>query len=243
MKNKICLICCRGGSQTIKDKNIKIFSGKPLLYWILKEAVNSKLFDQIILSTDSKKIAKVGKKFKILVPGLRPKYLAKNNSDQFETHKYIFKKLKISDKNSIVCILNNNPFISANLIKKSFDVYKKYKFKRIICDYAKVDGDYIANKQFIFKNKKINFLNKEKFINLKLNRQKLKSFYTYIFNIRWGKPTELQNYKLFKKKLSYNGYGIELSKLENFDIDDQYDWEISSTVFKYLKNARQNKFF
>ena len=66
----------------------------------------------------------------------------------------------------------------------------------------------------------------------------MKNLYTYIFNIRWGKPTELQNYKLFKKKLSYNGYGIELSKLENFDIDDLNDWKIASAVFQCFKNVR-----
>ena len=38
LKNKICLICCRGGSKTIKNKNIKNFAGRPLLSWILKEA-------------------------------------------------------------------------------------------------------------------------------------------------------------------------------------------------------------
>ena len=55
LKNKICLICCRGGSRTIKDKNIKKFAGKPLLSWTLEAALKSKVFDKIILSTDSKK--------------------------------------------------------------------------------------------------------------------------------------------------------------------------------------------
>ena len=63
MKNKICLICCRGGSKTIKDKNIKIFAGKPLLSWILEESLKSKVFDRIILSTDSEKIQNIGFKY------------------------------------------------------------------------------------------------------------------------------------------------------------------------------------
>ena len=47
-----------------------------------------------------------------------------------------------------------------------------------------VDGDYISPKQFL-KNQKIQFLDKKRFI-IKLNRQDLNNFYTYIFNIRWG---------------------------------------------------------
>ena len=125
MKNKICLICCRGGSKTIKNKNIKNFVGKPLLSWILEEAIKSKIFDKIILSTDSTKIKKIGEKYNILIPGLRPKNLAKSNSDQFETHKFIFKKLNINDENSVVCVLNNNPFIKSNLIKKKAIKYSK----------------------------------------------------------------------------------------------------------------------
>ena len=235
MKNIICLICCRGGSKSIKDKNIKRFAGKPLLKWILEEAIKSKIFDKIILSTDSKKIKNIASKYKILIPGLRPKKLARSNSDQFDTHKYIFNKLKINDKNSVVCVLNNNPFIKSKLIKKSFKIFKKFKYERIVSDYAKVDGDYISPKQFFMKNKKVDFLDKKKFINLKLNRQELKNFYTFIFNIRWGRPSDLENYKIFKKNLSLKGYGLELSKLENFDIDDKIDWKIASSIFKSIK--------
>ena len=238
LKNKICLICCRGGSKTIKDKNIKNFSGKPLLSWIIEEAVKSKVFNKIILSTDSKKIQNIGKRYNILIPGLRPKKLAKANSDQFDTHKYIFKKLNIDDENSVVCILNNNPFISSKLIKKSYQIFKKFNYKKIIADYSKVDSDYIAFKQFFITKKNIKFINEKKFVNLKLNRQELKSFYTYIFNIRWGRPSDLIDYKTFKKNLTNNGYGVEISKLENFDIDDMEDWKIAISVFKSLQNDK-----
>ena len=238
MKNKICLICCRGGSKTIKNKNIKNFVGKPLLSWTLEEAIKSEIFDKIILSTDSKKIQKIGKKYNILIPGLRPKKLAKSNSNQFDTHKYIFKKLNINDENSVVCVLNNNPFISYRLLKKSYQIFKKFKFKKIIADYTKVDGDYIASKQFLITKKNFRFINKKKFLDLKLNRQELKNFYTYIFNIRWGLPSDLISYKTFKKNLSNNGYGVEISKLENFDIDDMNDWKIAVSVFKSLQNDK-----
>lgn len=229
------MICCRGGSKTIKNKNIKYFAGKPLLSWILEEAIKSKVFDKIILSTDSKKILNIAKKFNIIIPGLRPKLLAKDKSDQFDTHKYIFKKMNINDGNSVVCVLNNNPFINAKLIKKSYQMFKKFKFKKIVADYSKVDGDYISYKQFFIKKKKIKFLHKKKFINLKINRQELNKFYTYIFNIRWGMPSDLMNYRDFKKKLINNSYGVELSKLQNFDIDDTDDWKIALNIFKYIK--------
>ena len=156
---RICLICCRGGSKTIKNKNIKKFSGKPLIHRSLENILKSKIFDRIILSTDSKKIANSVRNFDIEIPGLRPKNLSTSSSHQFDTHKFIFKKLNINDKNSIVCVYNNNPFIKPNLIKKSYELYKKNKFKGLVVDSVKVDGDYIALKQYKFE-KKILYLNK-----------------------------------------------------------------------------------
>ena len=201
-KEIICLICCRGGSKTIKNKNIKLFNKKPLLYWSLKNLIKSKVFTKIVLSTDSKKIAKTASLFKnVEIPGLRPKKLAKSDSNQFETHQYIFRKLKIEDNNSIVCVFNNNPFITAEKIKESFQIFKKNKFKGLVTDAALVDGDYIAWKQCKRNREKLNYIFKRKFFNLKLNRQTLKKFYVNIFNLRWGKPSHLKSYHSYKKQL------------------------------------------
>lgn len=238
-KEIICLICCRGGSKTIKNKNIKIFNKKPLLYWSIKNLTKSKVFTKIILSTDSKKIARFARNFRnIEIPGLRPKNLARSNSNQFETHKYIFRKLKIDDKNSIVCVFNNNPFITAEKIKESFQIYKKNKFKGLVTDAAPVDGDYIAWKQCTRKKKNIDYIFKGKFLNLRLNRQTLNKFYVNIFNLRWGKPSYLESYLSYKKQLlKKNNKNVFLSKLENFDLDDHYDWKISETVHKKFYNV------
>jgi N-acylneuraminate cytidylyltransferase len=230
---KICLICCRGGSKKIKNKNIKNFCNKSLLSWSLKNILKSKIFDRVILSTDSKKIFNVGKKFKIEVPGLRPKKLSTSYSNQFDTHKYIFKKLDISDKNSIVCVFNNNPFISADLIIKSFNLFKKNKYEGLVVDSAIVSGDYIAPKQFNISKNRIFYFNKKHFLKLKLNRQSLKKYYTNIYNLRWGKPSFLENFDKFKKQIvKNNNKYIFLKKIQNFDLDDAEDWQIAEAVFK-----------
>ena len=59
-KNKltknIAIITARKNSKRIKNKNIKIFNKKPLIYWTIKTALKSKLFDKVFVSTDSKKL-------------------------------------------------------------------------------------------------------------------------------------------------------------------------------------------
>ena len=51
--NLLCTICVRGGSKGIKNKNLKIIAGKPLIYFTIKQALKSKIFDEVVVSTDS----------------------------------------------------------------------------------------------------------------------------------------------------------------------------------------------
>ena len=69
----VCLIPARGGSKRIKNKNIKYFYGKPLIAYAIEKALNSKLFDKVYVSTDSKKIALIAKRYDAEIPFYRPK--------------------------------------------------------------------------------------------------------------------------------------------------------------------------
>ena len=55
----IAIIPARSKSKRIKNKNIKLFHGKPIIYWAIKSALKSKIFDKVIVSTDSKRIKKL----------------------------------------------------------------------------------------------------------------------------------------------------------------------------------------
>ena len=55
MNSILCTICMRSGSRGVKNKNMKLINGKPLMYYTIKQAIKSKIFDNILVSTDSKK--------------------------------------------------------------------------------------------------------------------------------------------------------------------------------------------
>ena len=59
----LCTICARKGSKEIKNKNIIKINKKPLIFYTIKQAIESSLFTNIVLSTDSPKIFKIGKKY------------------------------------------------------------------------------------------------------------------------------------------------------------------------------------
>ncbi len=72
----LAIIPARGGSKRIPVKNIKEFAGKPLIAYSIIAAKNSQLFDKIIVSTDSEKVAEIAKQYGADVPFLRPEELS-----------------------------------------------------------------------------------------------------------------------------------------------------------------------
>lgn len=70
MRN-IAIIPARSGSKGIKDKNIKILAGKPLMAYTIEAALKSGQFDEVMVSTDSKVYAEVARKYGAKVPFFR----------------------------------------------------------------------------------------------------------------------------------------------------------------------------
>ena len=84
MKN-IALIPARGGSKGIVRKNIKLFNSKPLIYWTIKTALESKYIDRVIVSTEDDEIADIARSFSAEVPFKRPNELAEDSSRGIDT--------------------------------------------------------------------------------------------------------------------------------------------------------------
>lgn len=63
MSNILCTICVRGGSKGVKNKNIKLINGLPLIAYTIEQAQQTGLFDHIVISTDSDEIASIAVKY------------------------------------------------------------------------------------------------------------------------------------------------------------------------------------
>ena len=98
-KNPIAIIPARIGSQRLKFKNIRLFKGRPLLYWTIKAAIESKTFSKIYITTDSSMIKKEALKFKRKISFLyRPKKLSGSKTKTSTLIKYLIKKKLIKRK-------------------------------------------------------------------------------------------------------------------------------------------------
>ncbi|MCD4794189.1 MAG: hypothetical protein K8R54_13205 [Bacteroidales bacterium] len=97
MKKKgqiIALIPARSGSKTVVHKNIRSIAGKPLIAWTIIQALESKLIDRVLVSTDSVQYAEIAKQYGAEVPFIRPDELAKDNSTDLEVFQHALNWLK-----------------------------------------------------------------------------------------------------------------------------------------------------
>ena len=230
--NLIGLICARGGSKGIPNKNIKKFFNKPLIAKTIETIKKSKVIDKIIVSTDSEKIAKISLDYGAEVPGLRPSYLAKDDSDQFETHAYVFDKLDINDENSRVVILVNNPFLSSGLIKLMVDKAKKIDYEKLVIPVIETRHPYYF--QYKLKNQICYPLFKKEFIKMPINRQDREPMYFPFFLGCIGKPSMLDSWDNYKFHMTNGFLPVKISKKTAIDIDDKEDWEIAQAVYSAI---------
>ena len=62
------IITARGGSKRVPGKNIRDFCGKPIIAYSIEAALESGLFEEVMVSTDSEEIAAIGQSFGASVP-------------------------------------------------------------------------------------------------------------------------------------------------------------------------------
>ena len=150
----ICIIPARSGSKRIKNKNIKKINNVPLLGIVIKIALKSKIFDRVIVSTDSKKISKLAIKYGAEVPYLRNKKLANDYTTTYEVLVDVVKKLKLKNK-YIFCLYPTAIFTMIADLKKAFILIKK-KNANLICPVIKLENKILRS--FFVQNNYIKYI-------------------------------------------------------------------------------------
>ena len=223
----ICLICARGGSKGVINKNIRIISKKPLIAHTIISAINSKLFSHVVVSTEDKKIAQISKKYGAEVPFLRPKNLALDTTPVGDVFIHAIKKL-YSLGYEFEIFVNRDctvPFIKNSDIKKTIDLLKK----------RKCDAVYGVYRQHL--NPYFNMMEKNKQGYLQLSKKLKKRPES-----RQKAPTVFQLNGLFtfdaKKFLKYGdpimpkSIPHEISPESGLMIDTEIEFKMAETLFK-----------
>jgi CMP-N-acetylneuraminic acid synthetase len=226
------LICVRGNSKGVKNKNIKNFCGKPLIYWTIDQLKKIKKINRIIVSTDSEKIALIAKKFGAEILFMRPKELAKSNSPEWEVWKHAINFLKKEEKvlpNMILNLPVTSPCRNLKDINKGIKFFFKNKFELVTAVRTSERNPYF-NMVTRDKNSQIKIAIKPK--KKIVNRQSAPNIYdmTTLFHI--VKPEIiLNNSNIFDCKVG----SILVDKISSIDIDTEEDFKLAELFFKKFK--------
>ncbi|MEA9598558.1 pseudaminic acid cytidylyltransferase [Polynucleobacter sp. AP-Sanab-80-C2] len=120
---KIAIIPARSGSKRIPQKNIRDFSGKPIIAWSIAAALNSKCFDRIIVTTDSPMIAEIARSYGAETPFLRPANLSDDHTPTIPVIQHAIKEAsyKYGEFSLACCIYPTAPLISSEDIAEGLN--------------------------------------------------------------------------------------------------------------------------
>lgn len=223
----IAIIPARGGSKRIPQKNIKPFLGKPIISYSIEAAINSKLFDEIMVSTDDNEIAEIALKYGAKIPFLRSKETANDHAGLSDVIIEVIKKYQ--EKNiifeNICCLLATAPFITNNILVEFLNKLNKGNFDSI---FPVVRYSYPIQRALQFDNNKIKMIWPD---NLEKRSQDLEPSFHDAGLFYWIKSEVL----LKENRLwTNNTTAIEISAQVAQDIDTIKDWELAEMKYKLI---------
>lgn len=228
-KNKkiLALILARGGSKGIPKKNIKKLKGKPLIAYTVEKALKSNYLDRIILSTDSKEIANIGKKYGAEVPFMRPKILATDHATSEESMIHAINWLKENENYNSKYVMLLQPTSPLRKVKDIDKSVEKIIDKKADSLVSLVQSDKHPFWMMKIKDGQVKTFDKKK--EKYKRRQELPPI--YIIN---GAIYIMKTNLFLKKKKLQPGYTIPhiMPKKRSIDIDDILDFKFVKMLIK-----------
>jgi len=217
----LCTICARSGSKGVKNKNLKKINKKTLIDISLTQAIKSKIFSNIIVSSDSDKILDVSKKYKVILHR-RSKKLSTDKSPKIPV---IRDALKFAEKKTnqkydyIIDLDVTSPLRNILDIKKSFAKFLKKKNSNLFTVTNARRNPYFN--MIEISNNKIKICKK----NIKpfTRRQDAPNVFELNASIYiWKRDWLLKSDNLISNKTGY--YLMPMNR--SMDIDSDYDFKI-----------------
>ena len=211
----LAVIPARGGSKGIKNKNIKLLNGKPLIQYTI-EAAQQSVINDLVVSTDDKSIAKVAQNLGVSVIN-RPQQLAKDDTPTLPVLQHALHQSG-GQFDAVVTLQPTSPFRTANHINEAIQLFESSNGADSLVSVVKVPHNMVPESIMAIENGElVNYIE-----STPLRRQDKPTYYA-----RNGAAIYIT--KIKQLKLSVFGGEIlpyKMSKIDSFDIDDEDDWQI-----------------
>lgn len=230
----VCIIPARGGSKRIPRKNIKDFHGKPIIAYSIETALSSKLFDDIIVSTDDDEIADVAIKFGASVPFIRPKQLSDDFTTTSDVVAHAINFLKDSGKiiDYACTMYATTPFLQVTYLQEGLE---KLKNSYACSAFSCTSMPFPIQRTFkITKNERCEMFFKEHFTT---RSQDLEPAYQDAGQFYWTNLNKTPSDIFFGK----DSIPIILPRYLVQDIDTMEDWIRAEIMYEAIKRIKNEK--
>jgi pseudaminic acid cytidylyltransferase len=226
----LAVIPARGGSKRIPRKNIKSLHGKPMIAYTIEAALQSSVFEKVIVSTDDAEIAEISQQYGAEVPFVREATLADDHTPASLVTLDALEKL---DPTAFIYthfsqLMPNCPLRDTQDIQRSLE-----QFQQTNADtQLSVNRFGWLNPWWAFKMEKENTLEPLFPEAFKIRSQDLATIYALTGALWWAKTDVLRKEKTFHTSTRT---GFELSWQHALDIDDEDDWKMAEVLLELAK--------
>lgn len=134
----LAVVAARGGSQGLKNKNIRDLLGKPLIAYTIEQIVNWGKFDKFIVSTDSRRIAEVARSYGAEVPFIRPAELATDTAGKLDVLRHAFIEAEKHYNIKFDALLDLDATSPVRTVQDIENIVNLFKEKRPDCIFSAV---------------------------------------------------------------------------------------------------------
>ncbi|MFK7808008.1 MAG: pseudaminic acid cytidylyltransferase [Saprospiraceae bacterium] len=226
----LAIIPARGGSKRVPHKNKKDFLGQPIISYSIETALQSNIFDEVMVSTDDTEIAEIALQYGANVPFLRS---AKNASDQATTLDALLEVLENYKKKGIefdyaCCIYPTAPLLSTTNIQEGYSTIIKNDFKTVV---TVAEYSYPIHRALQMDDKgSLSMINEK---NLNARSQDLAKAYHDAGQFYWFDTNIIKDCNsLFTDQTG----SIVLPESQVQDIDTEEDWIMAELKYKHLNH-------
>ena len=225
--NNLCTICARSGSKGVPNKNIKKIAGKPLIQQTIEQAKKSKIFSDIIVSSDCKKILKIAEKLGVHTLK-RTNQLSKDFVGKVDVIRdAAIKAQKMLDKkfDNVIDLDVTSPLRQVSDIHNSFKKFQNGNYQNLITGCVARKNPYFNMIEI-----KKNVLSISKRTNKKIySRQKSPQVFEMNASIYiWKNKALMNKSNLVTSKTAF----YEMPEERSIDIDTMLDWKIVSFLME-----------
>lgn len=226
----LAVITARGGSKRIPDKNIRPFCGRPILTYSIEAALGSGLFEEVMVSTDSDRIARIAAAAHAAVPFYRS---AANSDDHATTAEVLLEVLEEYERrgrhfDAVCCLYPTAPFVTPDKLRAAFNAMEQARADAVV---PVVRFSFPPQRGLLIEDGRLRYQYPQ-YENAR--SQDLAPVYHDCGQFYWCRTAPLREYKSL---IVPNTTSFVVPEEEVQDIDTLSDWHIAEMKFRCMKEG------